>query len=117
VRVNERSGGHLSGKPELTRYARARRVGPLLFLAGVSSRQWDNSAKGASVGPAGTLELDIRALEREGLQLSSLVDVTVFLVNARRFSMRPSRRSALSTLIVLAAFGEEVASKMPRAPS
>jgi 2-aminomuconate deaminase len=91
--VNEPSGGHLSGKPELTRYARARRVGPLLFLAGVSSRQRDNSVKGASAGPTGSLDLDIRAqtqgcienlrslLEREGLQLASLVDVTVFLVS------------------------------------
>ncbi len=68
-------------------------MGSLLFLAGVSSRQPDNTVKGASTGPTGALEIDIRAqtegcienlraaLDREGLQLSSLVDVTVFLVN------------------------------------
>ena len=49
--------------------------------------------KGSSTGPTGALEIDIRAqtegcienlqaaLDQEGLQLSSLVDVTVFLVN------------------------------------
>ena len=91
--MTDKSGGHLRGKPELAQYARARRVGPVLFLAGVSSRQPDNTVKGASAGPTGALEIDIRAqtegcienlgaaLDREGLQLSSLVDVTVFLVN------------------------------------
>lgn len=88
----EGSGGHLSGKPELTRYARVRRAGPLLFVAGVSSRRPDDTIEGASVGPTGALEIDIRlqtegcirnlraALQEEGLTLSSLVDVTVFLV-------------------------------------
>jgi 2-aminomuconate deaminase len=91
--LTDKSGGHLRGKLELAQYARARRVGPVLFLAGVSSRQPDNTVKGASTGPTGALEIDIRAqtegcienlraaLDREGLQLSSLVDVTVFLVN------------------------------------
>lgn len=89
----ENTGGHLSGKPELARYARARRAGPLLFLAGVSSRQADDSIRGACVGPTGASEIDIRAqtegcienlrsaLEHEGLELSNLVDVTAFLVN------------------------------------
>jgi len=91
--VTENTGGHLSGRPELARYARVRRAGPLLFLAGVSSRQADNSIKGASLGPSGAPEIDIRlqtegcienlrgALKREGLQLSHLVDVTAFLVS------------------------------------
>jgi len=91
--VTDQAGGHLSGKPELARYAHVRRAGSLLFFAGVSSRQPDNSIKGASVGPTGAPEIDIRAqaegciqnlraaLEREGLGLSNLVDVTAFLVN------------------------------------
>lgn len=91
--MTDQIGGHLSGKPELARYARARRVGPLLFLAGVSSRQPDNTVQGASLGPTGAAEIDIRAqtegcienlravLESEGLALSNLVDITAFLVN------------------------------------
>ena len=87
------TGGHLSGAPRLTQYARARRVGDLLFLAGVSSRQPDNSIQGASRSASGAVELDIRAqtegcienlrsaLEVEGLALADLVDVTVFLVS------------------------------------
>ena len=59
--MSENSGGHLSGKPELARYGRVRRAGPLLFLAGVSSRQPDDSIKGASVGPTGAPEIDIVA--------------------------------------------------------
>jgi len=86
-------GGHLSGNPELARYARVRRAGSLLFFAGISSRQPDNSIKGASIAPAGAPEIDIRvqtegcienlraALEREGLALSNLVDITAFLVD------------------------------------
>lgn len=64
-----------------------------MFFAGLSSRQPDNSIKGASVGPTGAPEIDIRAqtegcienlraaLEREGLELSNVVDVTAFLVS------------------------------------
>ena len=93
ARVNDQNGGHLHGKPELAQYARARRAGSLLFLAGISSRLPDNTVKGASIGSTGALQIDIRAqtegcvenlkaaLDREGLQLSSLVDVTVFLVS------------------------------------
>lgn len=91
--MTDQEGGHLSGRPELSRYARVRRAGPLLFFAGLSARQPDDSIKGASVGPTGTPEIDIRlqtegcienlraALEREGLDLSNLVDVTAFLVD------------------------------------
>lgn len=86
-------GGHLSGMPALTQYARARRVGNLLFLAGVSARRPDNSVKGAFRERTGALEIDIRAqtegcienlrsaLEAEGLGLDDVVDVTVFLVS------------------------------------
>jgi 2-aminomuconate deaminase len=91
--MSESNGGHLSGAPHLTQYAHSRRAGDLLFLAGVSSRQSDNSIKGASRGLTGALEIDIRtqtegcienlrlALEAQGLELTSLVDVTVFLVS------------------------------------
>jgi len=91
--VSDQAGGHLSGRPELARYARVRRAGSLLFFAGISSRRPDNTIKGASLGPTGAAEIDIRAqtegcienlragLQREGLDLSNLVDVTAFLVN------------------------------------
>ncbi|HVP31838.1 MAG TPA: RidA family protein [Myxococcota bacterium] len=88
-----RQGGHLSGVPALTQYARSKRVGSLLFLAGVSARRADNSVQGASRERTGALEVDIRAqtegcienlraaLEAEGLGLEDVVDVTVFLVS------------------------------------
>ena len=93
--VKELSSRHrfVAHEPETPRYARARRVGSLLFVAGVSSRRPDNTIKGASVGPTGVPEVDIRAqtegcienlraaLEREGLTLSSVVDITAFLVS------------------------------------
>jgi enamine deaminase RidA (YjgF/YER057c/UK114 family) len=88
--MSEARGGHLSGAPALTRYALSRRAGSLLFLAGLSARQPDNSVKGASRGPTGAIEIDIRvrtegcienlraALESEGLRLDDVADVTVF---------------------------------------
>jgi 2-aminomuconate deaminase len=88
-----KEGGHLAGVPKLAQYAKARRAGNLLFLAGVSSRQPDNSIKGSSRGASGAIDIDIReqtkgcienlrsALEGAGLGLGDLVDVTVFLVN------------------------------------
>jgi 2-aminomuconate deaminase len=91
--MNEARGGHLSGAPALTQYARSRRAGNLLFLAGLSARQPDNSVKGASRGPTGAIEIDIRAqtegcienlraaLESEGLRLDDVVGATVFLVS------------------------------------
>jgi 2-aminomuconate deaminase len=86
-------GGHLSSAPHLTQYARSRRAGDLLFLAGISARQPDDSIRGASRGSSGDVVMDIRAqtvgcienlrsvLESEGLSLGNLVDVTVFLVS------------------------------------
>jgi 2-aminomuconate deaminase len=86
-------GGHRTDAPALTQYATARRAGDLLFLAGVSARQPDNSVKGASRDRAGALAIDVRAqtegcienlraaLEAEGLGLANVVDVTVFLVS------------------------------------
>jgi 2-aminomuconate deaminase len=87
------SGGHLQGRPELTRYSRVRRAGPLLFVAGISSRQADNSIKGARIGGTGTLLLDVRVqtegaienlqhtLREHGASLADIVDLTVFLTN------------------------------------
>jgi 2-aminomuconate deaminase len=86
-----KGGGHLQGSPELTRYARVRRAGDLLFVAGISSRQPDNSIKGASSDRTGALVLDVRAqtegaienlcrtLEEHGASLGDVVDLTVFL--------------------------------------
>ena len=91
--MNDPAGGHLRGEPELARYAHVRRAGSLWFFAGVSARQPDDSIRGAALGPTGAPELDIRAqtegcirnlsaaLEREGLALANLVDVTAFLVH------------------------------------
>jgi 2-aminomuconate deaminase len=91
--MNDSKGGHLAGVPALTQYSVSRRAGNLLFLAGVSARQPDNSVRGASRGPTGALEIDIRAqtkgcienlrsaLEAEGLHLADVADVTVFLVS------------------------------------
>ena len=86
-------GGHLSGAPELVQYSQIKEVGDLLFVAGVSSRQPDNSVAGASRGPTGAVQIDIRAqtegaienlravLESVGAGLDDVVDVTVFLVS------------------------------------
>jgi len=86
-------GGHLQGRPELTRYARVRRAGDLLFVAGISSRQPDNSIKGAASDLTGALVLDVRAqtegaienlgraLEEHGASLADVVDLTVFLTS------------------------------------
>ena len=87
------AGGHLTGAPDLAQYAHVREVGDLIFVAGVSSRQADNSVAGAYRGPTGAIEIDIRAqtegaienlratLEAVAAQLTDVVDVTVFLVN------------------------------------
>ena len=87
------AGGHLKGAPHLTQYASVRRAGDLLFVAGISSRQPDNTVKGASRGASGALELDIHAqtegaidnlrmtLEAAGAALADVADITVFLVS------------------------------------
>jgi 2-aminomuconate deaminase len=91
--MTEARGGHRVGAPHLTQYARSRRAGGLVFLAGLSARRPDDSVPGAVRGPTGALELDVRvqtegcienlrhALEAEGLGFADLVDVTVFLVS------------------------------------
>jgi 2-aminomuconate deaminase len=86
-------GGHLTGAPDLARYAQIKEVGDLIFVAGVSSRQPDDSVMGATRGPTGAMQIDIRAqtegaienlravLESVAAGLDDVVDVTVFLVN------------------------------------
>jgi len=91
------SGGHMKGKPALTRYARVRRAGPLLFVAGISSRQSDDSIKGAGRHPTGAAHLDVRAqtegaienlraiLAEQGASLEDVVDLTCFLTSMNDF--------------------------------
>jgi 2-aminomuconate deaminase len=79
------------------RYPHIVRAGDFLFVSGTSSRLPDNTFMGASADGAGTATVDIRAqtravienirdiLQAEGAELSSLVDVTVFLVNMNDF--------------------------------
>jgi 2-aminomuconate deaminase len=86
-------GGHLTGSPDLAHYSPIKEVGDLIFVAGVSSRRPDNSVMGASRGPTGALQIDIRAqtegaienlramLESVSARLDDVVDVTVFLVS------------------------------------
>lgn len=87
----------MKGKPDLTRYARVRRAGPLLFVAGVSSRQADDSIKGAGKHPTGAVHLDVRAqtegaienlraiLAEQGASLEDVVDLTCFLTSMNDF--------------------------------
>jgi 2-aminomuconate deaminase len=86
-------GGHLTGAPELAQYAQIKEAGDFLFVAGVSSRQPDNSVMGASRSPTGAMQIDIRAqtegaienlravLDSVDARLGDVVDVTVFLVD------------------------------------
>jgi 2-aminomuconate deaminase len=89
----DRTGGHLVGVPEFTQYSRVKAAGGLLFVAGISSRQPDNSVKGARRDAAGNLVTDVRAqtegaienlaavLAGWGASLEDVVDVTIFLVD------------------------------------
>lgn len=89
----EAEGGHRSDDPRLARYATARRVGDLLFLAGLSARRPDGTVPGAATDAPRAPIRDVRvqtegcianlraALAARGLGLESLVDVTVFLVS------------------------------------
>ncbi len=79
--------------PALASYPHAHRAGDLLFLSGTSSRRHDNSHAGVEILEDGTIIKDISAqtyavienmkaiLEEAGLDLSHLVDLTVFLVS------------------------------------
>jgi 2-aminomuconate deaminase len=96
--MQKSAGGHLQGRPEFVQYAKLRRAGGLLFVAGVSSRLPDNTVKGAWLRSDGSVEMDVcaqtegciqnlsAALETEGLSLASVVDVTVFLIDMRDYA-------------------------------
>ena len=86
-------GGHLRSDPQLARYARLRRVGELLFVAGVSARRPDDSVPGVERDATGALRLDVgvqtegcienlgAVLASVGAGLRDVVDVTCFLVD------------------------------------
>lgn len=86
-----------AAKP-LGAYPHARRVGHLLFLSGIGSRQAsDNSIPGLVLGEDGSiLQYDIEAecrsvfanvkavLEASGSKWENMIDVTVFLTNMKK---------------------------------
>ncbi|MDE0742654.1 MAG: RidA family protein [Woeseiaceae bacterium] len=79
------------------KYPHIKRVGDLLFVSGVSSRNIDGSFRGATVDEMGNTELNISEqtkavleniddiLSSEGACLSDVVDLTSFLVNMNDF--------------------------------
>jgi 2-aminomuconate deaminase len=89
----DRGGGHLVGAPQFTQYSRVKAAGGLLFVAGISSRQPDNTVIGAQRDATGALTTDVRAqtagaienlaavLAAWGATIEDVVDVTVFLVD------------------------------------
>jgi len=94
--MNEAIILHDRAKP-LAGYPHARRVGDLLFLCGTSSRRADDSRAGVHFEPDGSVRLDIEEqtravienmrviLQAAGADLSSLVDITTFLVQMSDF--------------------------------
>jgi 2-aminomuconate deaminase len=95
--ASEAIGGHLRGDPLLGRYARLKRVGELLFVAGVSARRPDDTVPGVARDADGTLRLDVRVqtegcfenlaalLAGVGGGLGDVVDVTCFLLDMRDY--------------------------------
>ncbi|USJ28510.1 RidA family protein [Ensifer adhaerens] len=79
-------------------YPHFRRAGPFVFVSGTSSRNPDNTIRGAQIDAMGTMKLDIREqtiacienmrdiLEVAGGGLENLVEVTTFLVNMNDFA-------------------------------
>ncbi|AOR72630.1 2-aminomuconate deaminase [Burkholderia stabilis] len=79
------------------RFPHITRAGDFLFVSGTSSRRSDNTIAGASADALGTVQLDIREqtrtvienirdiLRSEGADLSSLVEISSFLVNMNDF--------------------------------
>jgi 2-aminomuconate deaminase len=77
----------------LANYPHAKRVGDLIFVSGVSSRQQDNTHRGVAIDDDGETRLDIREQARGVLDnidrilgeatasIDDVVDVTVFLVD------------------------------------
>lgn len=82
----------------LAAYPHARRVGDLVFVSGISSRRFDNTHEGVTIHADGRVDKDIRAQTRAvlknidailrtgGLDLSHVVDITVFLVDMRDYA-------------------------------
>lgn len=82
----------------LANYPHAKKVGPFLYVSGISSRRPDNSHEGVKIHEDGTVEKDcalqtraviknIEAiLQSAGAELSDLVDVTVFLVDMKDYA-------------------------------
>ncbi|VWC74533.1 2-aminomuconate deaminase [Burkholderia lata] len=80
------------------RFPHITRAGDFLFVSGTSSRRPDNTIAGASADALGTVQLDIREqtrtvienirdiLRSEGADLSSLVEISSFLVNMNDFA-------------------------------
>lgn len=84
--------GSAAVKP-LANYAELRRAGGLLFLSGISARQADGTIDGTHVTVDGRRVHDVVAqlrtilqkasdtLQRNGVRLDHLVDVTIFLTD------------------------------------
>ena len=82
----------------LANYPHARVVGNLVFVSGVSSRNFDNTYEGVSVDADGTVHLDIRAqtravirnieviLHATGTDLTHVVDMFVMLVDMKDYA-------------------------------
>ncbi|WP_206995413.1 RidA family protein [Trinickia mobilis] len=79
------------------RFPHVVRAGDFLYVSGTSARLPDNTFVGARADAFGTAQVDIRAqtravienlrdiLRAQGADLSSLVDITAFLVNMNDF--------------------------------
>ena len=79
------------------KYPHLKRVGDLIFVSGVSSRNPDGSFRGAAVDKMGNTELDIAEqtkavldnindiLGSEGASLEDVIDLTTYLVNMNDF--------------------------------
>lgn len=82
----------------LARYPHARVVGDLVFVSGVSSRRFDNTHAGVTVHDDGRVDKDVREQTRAvldniaailaaaGLELSHVVDMTVYLVDMKDYA-------------------------------
>ena len=88
------AGGHLSGKPALARYAKLRRAGDLLFVAGVSGRAPDNSVPGVAEDAVGARVLDVRAQTEAAIDEA---DLSLFLIDAK-MGLTPADETLASIL-------------------
>jgi 2-aminomuconate deaminase len=82
----------------LARYPHGRVVGDFVFVSGVSSRRSDNTHDGVTIHPDGRVEKDIRVqtravieniraiLQATALDLTDVVDMTVYLVDMQDYA-------------------------------